>query len=145
MGRIKIAFDFDGVLNRLPKPIERFMRSFRPNSIINKNYLLTEIIFNIIVRLPIVLDGRLLDYIPRNTAIISGRCTRVNEIKKKLVKLGFNNLHFRNDISIKETSFKIHKCKELGIKIFFEDRLYVIERLRANGIIGVDIREWEKQ
>lgn len=139
----KLGFDFDGVLNRLPKPFEAFMRYAYPDDILKRAGLgkLREIIFKLIAQLPMTLDGRIIDAIPRSAPIISGRFTRKEVAKKKLKKLGFYNFHFRKDHSIHETVFKINKCKDLKIDIYFEDRLYVVKRLRANGIEAIDIRE----
>lgn len=143
MKKEKLGFDFDGVLNRLPKPFEIFMRYTSPDDILMRAGLgkLRGIIFKLIAQLPMTLDGRIIDAVPRDSPIISGRFTRSKIAKEKLKKLRFYNFHFRKDHSIHETVFKINKCKELKIDFYFEDRLYVIKRLKANGIKAIDIRE----
>lgn len=143
---LRVAFDFDGVINRLPKPFEIFMRYAAPNDLLMRSKLgfIKGIILNIIAYLPLVIDGKLVDMLPRNIIIVSGRYQRVDEIENKLSKLGFKNIYFRKTHSIHETVFKIRKCKDLNVDIFVDDRIYVINRLSMNGINGVDIREWAK-
>jgi hypothetical protein len=146
LGRIKLAFDFDGVLNKLPKPFEIFMRYTGPNDPFSKAGLwsLKIAIVFIIARLPFNLNGKVLDKIPRDSVIISGRTTKSKKAEHLLRKIGFKHICFRETIQTSELEFKIQTAKSLGIDMFVEDRLYVLERLRANGINGVDIREWVK-
>lgn len=146
MGRIKLAFDFDGVLNRLPKPFEIFMRYTAPDDLLSRAKLgkLKIIIVIFIAHLPFNLNGRVIDTIPRDATIISGRTTNRKKAEHLLRKLGFKNICFRETLEISELSFKIKTCKELGVEILVEDRLYILKRIRANGITGVDIREWVK-
>lgn len=141
----RVGFDFDGVLNKLPTPFRIFMRHVEPNDIWSKMTRIRTILFSIILCLPVILNGELIDDLPRNVFIISGRPTRFSKIDAKLRRLGFKNIYFRGNNNVSETAFKIEMCKKFDIDIFVEDRLYVIRRLEVNGIIGVDVREWAKR
>jgi len=146
MGRIRLAFDFDGVLNRLPKPFEIFMRYSGPNDVFSRTGLdkLEKIIVLLIAIFPLNLNGKIINAIPKDSIVISGRTTQREKAEYLLRRVGLSNLYFRQTLEIPETTFKIETCKKLGVELFVEDRTYVIERLKANGINGVDVREWVK-
>lgn len=138
-----VGYDFDGVLNRLPKPFEIFMRYTGPHDLLEQprlKWLKLGILF-FISALPINLDGEILDKVSRENPIISGRLNMHEEITSSLQKLGFSKIYLRPYASFSETEYKILKCKELKVSKFYEDRLYVIKRLQANGINAIDARE----
>lgn len=142
------AFDFDGVLNRLPKPFEIFMRYTKNDDILERAGFraLKYLILKIICRLPLILDGssfKRIDF-SKEVYVISGRLNKHEEIRRKLSKFPFKEIYLRPDHSIHETVYKINKSKELKIDLFVEDRLYVIKRLKANGINAKDVKKWKK-
>jgi len=122
------------------------MRYSSPNDIFHRAGLdkLERLLVTIIAVLPLNLDGKFINSVPKNSVVISGRITQREKAERLLRRSGFKNLYFRDTLEISETAFKIKTSKNLGILVFVEDRLYVIERLRANGINGVDVREWAK-
>lgn len=146
MGKLKLAFDFDGVINRLPTPFGLFMRYSSPYDILNRTGLgkLEKLIVLFIAIMPLNLNGKVINTIPKDSTIISGRTIQRKKAERLLRRIGLKNLYFRNTLEVPETTFKIETCKRLGIDLFIEDRLYVIERIKVNGITGVDVREWVK-
>jgi hypothetical protein len=131
-----IALDYDGVLNKLFPPMQWIMFYSRPNDIVERTHLtkLRSFIIRIHSYLPFSLDEQIIDYLPRDIIVISGRTLRSKVAERELKELGFRYLFFRPTLKISELEWKIRMCKILGITEFYDDRPYIVEELRQNGI-----------
>lgn len=136
-----VGIDFDGVFNRLIPPMQWMINSLRPDDIWDRSHLnkLRSFILKTYSYLPFSLDGRVVNKIPRNVYIISGRIIKRSDAIKLLEKYGFRFFFFRPNNKIGEVEWKLKMCKLLGVTEFYDDRPYVVERLRANGI---DAKLW---
>lgn len=116
----------------------------RPNDIFERSHLtkLRSFIIRIHSYLPFTLDGKTIDYLPRETIVISGRTMRSKVAEKQLKELGFRYLFFRPTLKISELEWKIRMCKILGITEFYDDRPYIVMKLRENGI---DAKLWREK
>jgi len=136
--KIRVGMDFDGCLNRIPFPLSWLSRHlsydfYLPN-------FCKEILFNIIVRLPVILDGRLLE-IPKDVQlyVITGRKDPervINAMKPYHIKV-----LARGSTSVSELEWKITTAKMYQIDYFFDDRLKIIRGLKKANIDAHDIKE----
>lgn len=139
-----IGVDFDGILNRLFPPMQLIMYNLRPGDIWERSHLgkLRHFIIKTYAYLPFSPDGRIIDKLPRTVFIISGRIIRSSNARKLLGKYGFRFFFFRPYESIGEFEWKLRMCKLLSVTEFYDDRSYIVEKLRENGI---DARLWRKE
>ena len=148
-GKRKVAFDFDGVLNRVPDPFEYFMRHTHKEDILDRAGLYPLKIFfirQIVARLPFILDGEIFDKIDwkNQNHVISGRVEEREEVRKILSKFPFYGIHMRNTVSVTESNYKRLTIERLGIAEYVEDRLSVIEDLKRAGINVKDVKRWKQ-
>lgn len=127
---------FDGVFNRILPPMHWVMIYSRPNDLIRRAHLekFRTLLIRLYGYLPFLLDGKSIDRIPRDAIVISARTLHHEIAEEKLRELGFKYLYFRNNLRISEFEWKLRMCKSVGITEFYDDRPYIVERLRANGI-----------
>jgi len=144
-----VAWDFDGVLNKLPKPFELFMRHLGTKPFEKGWFKTLEGIFirEIIGRLPFILDDEIFKKIDWNNDnyVITGRLQRHEEIAYTLNKFPFVKFYMRNSVSVTESQYKIRINKKIKSELYVEDRLRVIRKLRENGINVKDVRKWTKE
>jgi len=141
MNKIRIGMDFDGCINRLPYPFRMFSRYLDHSFIVPS--LVMEIMWKIIVRIPIILDGRLLE-IPKDVElyIITGR-RDPSRVVKALKNYPIKVL-VRGQSPVTELEFKVVTAKAYKLDYFFDDRLKIIAGLKKHGIQAHDIRELVK-
>lgn len=111
------------------------MNNLRPDDIWERSHLgkLRSFILKVYSYLPFILNGRVVDKIPRDIFIISGRVIKRSDARRLLEKYGFRFFFFRPSNKIGELEWKLRICKLLGVTEFYDDRPYIVERLRANG------------
>jgi hypothetical protein len=131
-----VGMDYDGVFNRLIPPMQWMMNRLRPDDIWERSHLgkLRSFILKVYSYLPFILDGRIVDKTSRNVYIISGRIIKRSDAKKLLEKYGFRFFFFRPHYKIGEFEWKLRMCRLLGVTEFYDDRPYIVERLRKEGI-----------
>jgi len=139
--KIRIGLDFDGCINRLPFPFSYFSRHLSEKFVVPE--LIQEIIWKIIVHVPIIIDGRLLD-IPKDVEvfIVSGR-RNPSSVFKTLKDYDIPIL-CRGQNPVSELEWKITIAKMYKLDYFFDDRLIIIKGLKKAGIDVHDIRELVK-
>ena len=91
--------------------------------------------------MPLRIDKDFIKTMSKDCVIISGRVNKHNKIIEIFKKFGIINIHLRPNHKISETEFKINKCKELKVTTYYDDRKYIVKRLKANGIDARDINE----
>lgn len=138
--KIRIGFDLDGTLIKHPWPIAMFLRHrkrARCGFLVRHTLLLIE-------KFPIVLNGPLIDSIPKEIEIfiITSRIRNTDRALQKLAQYRFwVAFYHRTDAKEHDSDFKARMCKKLKINMFFEDRLSTIKELREKNIDAVDVYE----
>lgn len=146
-GNMKYGLDFDGVLRRYPFPFNIVMKYTSPTDILERSHLLIlkKVIYffdrNFI---PFILNGNLINNI--NTIqdtefiIISARRESTEKILSCLKKyIHIKKAYFREDRPIYEECWKLKICKEENVDVFLEDRKFVVDFLRKNGVKVIEI------